>query len=190
MNFEGAEYKLIFFRDPLFSPFFAPPIETALLPTFLRLRVCRSSRRHTARSLHMEKVQGSKCHHHACALLHALFWGGKAHRGEDWRGDRPFAPPLPPPLTCSLDKANVQFYKVLNQRVAWASIQIYGARGTMEFQWRFFRISTEISFHKRFQRRFLDFAKGLQISREISDKVYEISVSGGPPEAGSILGNM
>ena len=95
MNFEGAEYKL---RDPLFSPFFAPPIETALLPTFLRLRVCRSSRRHTARSLHMEKVQGSQCHHHACALLHALFWGGKAHRGEDRRGDRPFAPPLPPPL--------------------------------------------------------------------------------------------
>ena len=62
---------------------------------------------------------------------------------------------------------------MLNQRVAWASIQIYGARGTMGFQ-----------------RRFQDFNGDSQISREISDKVYEISVSGGPPEAGSILGNM
>ena len=94
INFEGAEYKLTFFRDPLFSPFFAPPIETALLPTFLRLRVCRSSRRHTARSLHMEKVQGSQCHHHACALLHALFWGGARPIAEKIGGAIAPLPPL------------------------------------------------------------------------------------------------
>ena len=46
-----------------------------------------------------------------------------------------YAPAFTMEKTCSLGKANVQFDKVLNQRVdwvAWASIQIYGARDEID----------------------------------------------------------
>ena len=95
MNFEGAEYKLTFFRDPLFCPFLHHPSRLRCCLCFLdSVYAAAAVDIPLARALHME---GSRSHHHACALLHALLWGGNAHRGEDWRGDRPFAPPPPPP---------------------------------------------------------------------------------------------